>query len=427
MAVDSIGHRNEFRVAVAVITVMPLLVQPVDLESGVGQQYRFAGFLVNFGDAEINFDFLVQYGEFLITVRACHYAVLGGGHSAPRVVILFGVNGDNKRFSLEQVVRYGGFHDQISAIGQALHTNIPGVIAEDLGKLVFVGAAGGLPAVALAVFVFSCDSQRFVVRGNFVSVDLIGLCDGLRFRRKIPLRMLVIVGLINVGIQNALQGVAAAAGLLKLLQFGQVGHKEECKACALQFQSVALAAGGYDFTDFHIAFCSLVLALGQCIVSMDVVIGAVGLVDLFTGCLSVVGKGGLFYIPTLIRIGGCDVVVILIAEVAICKGQVIGIVSPRAIQRFTFRDCRKLVLVNPIRVLAAAVLGKRGGLPGDCLGAAVHGGIGAGNSKSAVTQRDNHAGGALYDIIFAEVQIAEAQPAILDFSAGYKVVFFQNG
>ena len=51
----------------------------------------------------------------------------------------------------------------------------------------------------------------------------------------------------------------------------------------------------------------------------------------------------------------------------------------------------------------------------------------AGNNKSAVTQRDNHAGGALYDIILAEVQIAEAQPAILDFSAGYKVVFFQNG
>ena len=325
-------------------------------------------------------------------------------------------------------MRYGGFHDQISAIGQALHTNIPGVIAEDFGKLVFVGAAGGLPAIALAVLVFSCGSQRFVVRDNFVSVDLIGLCDGLRFRRKIPLRMLVIVGLINVGIQNALQGVAAAAGLLKLLQFGQVGHKEECKACALQFQSVALAAGGYDFTDFHIAFCYLVLAFDQSVIRMNMVIGAVAvLVDLFIGCLSVIGKSGLFYIPTLIRIGGCDVVVMLIDKIAVCKGQVIGIVSPRAIQRFTFRDCRKLVLVHPIRVLAAAVLGKRGGLPGDCLGAAVHGGIGAGNSKSAVTQRDNHAGGALYDIIFAEVQIAEAQPAILDFSAGYKVVFFQNG
>ena len=407
---------------------MTLLIQPVDLESGVRQQYRFAGFLVNFGDAEINFDFLVQYRKFLIAVRACHYAALGGSHSAPRVVILFGVNGDNKRLGLEQVVRHGGFHDQISAIRQALHTDIPAVIAEDLGKLVFVGAAGGLPAVALAVFVFSCGSQRFVVRGNFVSVDLIGLCDGLRFRRKIPLRMLVIVGLINVGIQNALQGVAAAAGLLKLLQFGQVGHKEECKACALQFQSVALAAGGYDFADFYIAFGNLVLALGQRIVSMDVVIGAVaGLVDLFTGCLSIVGKGGLFYIPTLIRIGGRDVVVMFIAKVAACKGQVVGIVSPTSVQRFTLRNGAELIAIHPIRVLAAAVLGKRGGLPGGCLGAAVHGGIGAGNSKSAVTQRDNHAGGALYDIIFAEVQITEAQPAVLNFSAGYKVVFFQNG
>ena len=117
MAVDGIGHRDEFRVAVAVITVMPLLVQPIDLESGVGQQYRFAGFLVNFGDAEINFDFLVQYGEFLITVRACHYAVFGGGHSAPRVVILFGVNGDNKRLSLEQVVRHSCFDNEICSIG----------------------------------------------------------------------------------------------------------------------------------------------------------------------------------------------------------------------------------------------------------------------------------------------------------------------
>jgi len=161
---------------------------------------------------------------------------------------------------------------------------------------------------------------------------------------------------------------------------------------------------------------------------MDVVIGAVtGLVDLFTGCLSVVGKGGLFYIPTLIRIGRRDVVIMLIAKVAVCKRQVIGIVGPTAVQRFTLGNGAELITIHPIRVLPVTVLGQRGGLPGGCLGAAVHGGIGAGNSKSAVTQRDNHAGGALYDIIFAEVQIAEAQPAILDFSAGYKVVFFQNG
>ena len=427
MAVDGIGHRDELRVAVAVIAVMPLLVQPVNLKGGIGQQHRLAGFFIDFGNAEIYLDFLVQHRILLVRIRAGHYAVLGGSHSAPRIIVLFGVNAHEERLSLEQVMRHSGFDYEICTIGQALHTDIPGVIAEDFGKLVFIGAAGGLPAVALAVLVLTCRRQSFVVRGNFVGVDFIGLCDGLRFRRKIPLRMLVIVGLINVGIQNALQGVAAAAGLLKLLQFGQVGHKEECKARALQFQSVALAAGGYDFTDFHIAFGNLVLAFGQSVISMDVVIGAVaGLIDLFTGCLSIVGKGGLFYIPTLIRIGRRDVVIMLIAEVAICKGQVIGIVSPRAIQRFTFRDCRKLVLVHPIRVLAAAVLGKRGGPPGGCLGADVHSGIGAGNSKSALPQRNNRAGGALYHIISAEVQVCEGQPAVLDFGAGYQMVLFEN-
>ena len=52
--------------------------------------------------------------------------------------------------------------------------------------------------------------------------------------------------------------------------------------------------------------------------------------------------------------------------------------------------------------------------------------MGAGNSKSAVTQRNDRAGGALYHIIFAEVQVCEGQPAVLDFCAGYQMVFFEN-
>ena len=184
MAVDSIGHRNEFRVAVAVITVMPLLVQPVDLESGVGQQYRFAGFLVNFGDAEINFDFLVQYRKFLITVRACHYAVLWGSHRAHRAVA---VNDHQVRFRLIQILGDGGFHHQIGAVGQALHTDIAGVVAENLCQTVLVDGACGLPAVTLAVLVFSCGSQRFVVGGNFSGVDLVSSGNGLRFAGEIPL------------------------------------------------------------------------------------------------------------------------------------------------------------------------------------------------------------------------------------------------
>ena len=65
-------------------------------------------------------------------------------------------------------------------------------------------------------------------------------------------------------------------------------------------------------------------------------------------------------------------------------------------------------------------------LPGGGFGAAVYGGIGPGYSKSALTQRNDRAGGALYYIIFAEVQVCEGQPAVLDFGAGYQMVFFEN-
>ena len=184
MAVDGIGHRDELRVAVAVITVMPLLIQPIDLESGVGQQYRFAGFLVNFGDAEINFDFLVQHSEFLVAVRGCQHTALGRCHRAHRAVA---VNDHQVRFRLIQILGDGGFHHQIGAVGQALHTDIAGVVAENLCQTVLVDGACGLPAVTLAVFVVARCGQRFVVGGNFGGVDLVSSGNGLRFAGEIPL------------------------------------------------------------------------------------------------------------------------------------------------------------------------------------------------------------------------------------------------
>ena len=81
--------------------------------------------------------------------------------------------------------------------------------------------------------------------------------------------------------------------------------------------------------------------------------------------------------------------------------------------------------VHPIGVLSAAA-GQCRNLPGGGFGAAVHSGIGAGNSKSALPQRNNRAGGALYHIIFAEVQVCEGQPAVLDFGTGYEMVFFRE-
>ena len=50
-------------------------------------------------------------------------------------------------------MRGGRFHDQIGAVGQALHANVAGIIAEDFGQLILIGTPRGLPAITLAVLV----------------------------------------------------------------------------------------------------------------------------------------------------------------------------------------------------------------------------------------------------------------------------------
>ena len=142
------------------------------------------------------------------------------------------------------------------------------------------------------------------------------------------------------------------------------------------------------------------------------------------GC--VIGKGGFLHIPALVCIAGRDVVVVLVAEITGRIGQVIGIVGPGAVQSLALGDGAELVLVYPICILPVAGC-QRGNLPGSCLGAAIHRRIGAGNSKSAITQRNDRAGGALYYIIFTEVQVCEGQPTVLDFGTGYEIVLFQHG
>ena len=230
--------------------------------------------------------------------------------------------------------------------------------------------------------------------------------------------MLVVVFLVDVGIQNALQCVASGAGLVKLLDLGQVRYQIEGEACALQLQPIGLTAGGDDLADFHVALGDLILTFGQAVVLVDMVVAVVG------GC--VIGKGGFLHIPALVCIAGRDVVVVLIAEIPGRIGQVIGIVGPGAVQSLALGDGAELVLVYPICIVPVAGC-QRGNLPGSCLGAAVHRRIGAGNNKSALTQRNDRAGGALYYIIFTEVQVGEGQPAVLDFCTGYEIVLFQHG
>ena len=230
--------------------------------------------------------------------------------------------------------------------------------------------------------------------------------------------MLVVVFLVDVGIQNALQCVASGAGLVKLLDLGQVGHKIEGEPGSFQLQPVGLPAGGYDLTDLHVALGDLILTFGQAVVPVDVIVGAIG--------SRIIGEGGFLDIPAFICIAGGDVIVVFVAEIPGRVGQIVSIVGPGPIQGLAIGDGAELVLVYPICILPVAGC-QRGNLPGSCLGAAIHGGVSAGNSKSALTQRNNRAGGALYDIIFTEVQVGEGQPAVLNFCTGYEIVLFQHG
>ena len=194
MPVYRVGHTHQFGRAVfhAVIAV---IVQIVDLERRARHQHRLAGFLVQFGDAQIHLDLLIQHREFLVRIRTDNLTALGRCHRAHRAVA---VNDHQVRFCLIQILGNGGFDHQIAAVGQALHTDVAGVVAENLCQTVLVGGAGGLPAVTLAVFVVARCGQRFVVGGNFGGVDLVGSGNRLSLIGKIPLGVVVVVVLVEV-------------------------------------------------------------------------------------------------------------------------------------------------------------------------------------------------------------------------------------
>ena len=413
MPVYGVGHAHQLGCAVF-HAVVAVIVQIVDLKRRTRQQHGLAGFLVQLSDAQVDLDFLVQNREFLVAVRGCQHTALGRCHRAHRAVT---VNDHQVRFRLIQILGNGGFHHQIGAVGQALHTDVARVVAENLCQTVLVGGAGGLPAVALAVFVVARCGQRFIVAGNFSGVDLVSSGNRLSLAGEIPLGMVIVVVLIEVAVQNALQAVSTRLALGKLRGFGQIGHQIKGKSRILQLLPVGLAAGGNDFADLHIALGDLVLAFGLGIVAVNVVVCPVH--------GAVVGKGGFLDIPALVSVSRCNVVVVFIAQIAVGERQRIGIVSYRAVQCLALGDGAELILVHPIGVLAAAACQCRD-LHGGGFGAAVYGGIGPGYSKSALPQRNDRAGGALYHIIFAEVQVCEGQPAVLDFGAGYQMVFFEN-
>ena len=167
------------------------------MERRTRQQHGFAGFLVQLGDAQVNLDLLIQHREFLVAVRSYQHTALGRCHRTHRAVF---VNDHQVRFRLIQILGNGGFHHEVGAIRQPLHADVAGIATEDLGQLVFVGVAGGLPAVTLAVFVVARCDQRFVVGGDLIGVDLVSFGNRLRFAGEIPLGVVIVVVLVEVAV-----------------------------------------------------------------------------------------------------------------------------------------------------------------------------------------------------------------------------------
>ena len=196
MPVYGVGHTHQLGRAVF-HAVVAVIVQIVDLKRRARQQHGFAGFLVNFGDAQIDFNLLVQNREFLVGIRANNFATLRRCHRAHRAVL---INNHQVRFCLIQILGNGGFDHQIGAVGQALHTDVAGIVAENFRQTVLVGGAGGLPAVTLAVFVVARCGQRFVVGGNFGGVDLVSSDNRLSLAGEIPLGMVIVVVLVEVAV-----------------------------------------------------------------------------------------------------------------------------------------------------------------------------------------------------------------------------------
>ena len=111
------------------------------------------------------------------------------------------------------------------------------------------------------------------------------------------------------------------------------------------------------------------------------------------------------------------------SSLSVQSWMVITIISLGAVQCLALADVRPLVLVDVIGVLACTVGGQLGSSPGRLLGFGIHIGIGTRQFVSAVLYRDNDAGATLHNVVFAQIQVAEGQPTVLDNRTGYQMVF----
>jgi len=427
LAVFRIRHGDELCIARIVKDMAPLFVHPVDLERRIGQQDGLSCFLIDLGDAQVNLQFLVQYRIFLIAFAWDLHSALGISHAGLGIALVRRVNGHDKGLRLEHIFRHSGLHHKVLPIRQALHTDRSRVVREYLRQLVFIRTASWHPALAAAVLEIARLCQRGIVCLDLARVCLIRFGDGLRLAAEIVLGAALIVFRVEIRFQNARKDILPAACGGKLILPAQVRDEEEGKARALEVEAVRTARAGYMFGQFHIAFHDLVLRLGQFVVAVEMHIGAIfRRVALLTLCLPVIGKSSFLDIPALVRIRRGDVVVMLITEIAFGVTLIIPVVGFRAVQRLALADGRPLVFVHIVGVPPLSIHGQRGAAAVRLLRFAVNGGIVPRQLIGAVLHRDSHARAALHNVVFAEIEIAESQPAVFDLGAGHQMVFLQH-
>ena len=198
----------------------------IDLECGIGNLDRFAGFCIDLDELQVPFQFLVQHVVGQVGIAGGSYTAIRLAHDTLR---RGGVHRDHKRVGLEQVLGQCRFHDEVLAIRQAGDANNAFLIGEQFRQAVLVGILRRHPAVALAVRIVLCGGQAGVV---FFYQSLVGFVHpGNRraFAGEIILQGVVVVAVLAVGVENGLHIVGAVCIFLEFIHSRALRDKSQTR------------------------------------------------------------------------------------------------------------------------------------------------------------------------------------------------------
>ena len=340
----------------------------VKVERGVDNFYRLASFNVDFDKLQVTLQLFVQ--NVVGHVAAAGRCDTAGRHS--KAALRAGrIDSDKERFSLKNIFRYGGFHDDVLAVGEPLHTQDAFFVRKDFGQAVFLRVVGRNPAKALPVGKIAVCGQGGIIAGNRGGVALVHRGNSLFFVRKIKFQRVLIVAGFTVGFQNA-GGIVAAIGIFgELVSLAQQRYTVHLEPGTAQLDGGrGLPGGGHQLLQAEPGFQHFILRL---VFGADNVSGFI--------CIS---KG--------------LIVVDFITEIAFCKGEVVAVIGLAAVQGAALGNSRILIAVDIVGIFRTAA--GEGGIAAGRLQLFIEKRILAGEVILPVgIHRDHDAGGALHKVV----------------------------